>query len=627
MNPTEESAEATETPETEVTEPAATEETMAATEPVYALDTAYETAPVEIPRVAGEDNLHIFGYYDSAVGEEMVVEYTYEEIPAYTVEISMGHGALRDQYEWVLIELIYRVEKLLIPVLIVSLVVFAITAVYLCCAAGKKPGALEIRPGGLNCLPIDLYLVAAAGGVTLCSFGVVEGGGYLMQKDIQTSVLFIALCAYGACLLFVGFWFAFAAQAKTTGGYFWRNSLCGRSLKLIAWLWQGFLKLCGWLWKVTDEKLEPLLVRIAKALWKILKFFWFQLKRVVIWLCRKLLQGCDWLSRILGRFFSMLPLTWQFLLIGFSLVVFLYIMIRTYKVGYILIGFGVFFGVILYAASAFGILLENAKRMRKGDLDSKVDDKLLIGTFREFADELNGLADVAVVAAQKQLKSERMKTELITNVSHDIKTPLTSIINYVDLMEKPHSPQEQAAYLEVLSRQSQRLKKLIDDLMEMSKASTGNMAVDITRVNAVEAVNQALGEFADKLEKAQLIPVFRQPEKEIFMMADGRLVWRVLSNVLSNAVKYALPGTRVYIDLLELEGKVVLSLKNISRESLNVSADELLERFVRGDTARNTEGSGLGLNIAQSLMELQKGKLELLVDGDLFKVTLIFPGM
>ena len=230
------------------------------------------------------------------------------------------------------------------------------------------------------------------------------------------------------------------------------------------------------------------------------------------------------------------------------------------------------------------------------------------------------------MAAQKQLKSERMKTELITNVSHDIKTPLTSIINYVDLLQKPHTPEEEKTYLEVLNRQSQRLKKLIEDLMEMSKASTGNLTADITKLDAVESVNQALGEFADKLEKAQLTPVFRHPEESVAMMADGRLAWRVLSNLLSNTVKYALPGTRVYIDVMALEGKVIISLKNISRDELNVDADELMERFVRGDDSRNTEGSGLGLNIAKTLMELQKGQLQLLVDGDLFKVTLIFPG-
>ena len=214
---------------------------------------------------------------------------------------------------------------------------------------------------------------------------------------------------------------------------------------------------------------------------------------------------------------------------------------------------------------------------------------------------------------------------MITNVSHDIKTPLTSIINYVDLLEKPHTEEEGRQYLEVLHRQSQSMKKLIEDLMEMSKATTGNMTVDITQVDAGEAVNQALGEFADKLEKAGLTPVFRYPEEPVAILADGRLTWRVLSNLLSNVVKYALPGTRLYIDLIQLESQVVISLKNISREELNISADELTERFVRGDASRNTEGSGLGLNIAQSLMELQKGQLQLLVDGDLFKVTLLFP--
>lgn len=219
-----------------------------------------------------------------------------------------------------------------------------------------------------------------------------------------------------------------------------------------------------------------------------------------------------------------------------------------------------------------------------------------------------------------------MKTELITNVSHDIKTPLTSIINYVDLLQKPHTPEEEKTYLEVLNRQSQRLKKLIEDLMEMSKASTGNLTADITKLDAVESVNQALGEFADKLEKAQLTPVFRHPEESVAMMADGRLAWRVLSNLLSNTVKYALPRhAGVYRrDGAGGEGH------HFPEEHLPGRAERgrrrAVERFVRGDDSRNTEGSGLGLNIAKTLMELQKGQLQLLVDGDLFKVTLIFPG-
>ena len=263
--------------------------------------------------------------------------------------------------------------------------------------------------------------------------------------------------------------------------------------------------------------------------------------------------------------------------------------------------------------------------MQSGNLNEKINTEWLFGSFKTIAEDLNALADVVSVAAEKQLKAERMKTELITNVSHDIKTPLTSVINYVDLLQQPHSEEEGKQYLEVLSRQSARLKKLVEDLMDMSKASSGNMAVNTTKVDAVETVNQALGEFADKLEAANLTPVFRMPDSQLHMLADGRLTWRVLSNLLSNVVKYALPGTRVYLDLKKEGRWVVLSVKNISREALNISAEELTERFVRGDASRNTEGSGLGLNIAQSLMNLQKGSLELTVDGDLFKVTLAFP--
>ena len=232
---------------------------------------------------------------------------------------------------------------------------------------------------------------------------------------------------------------------------------------------------------------------------------------------------------------------------------------------------------------------------------------------------------MAVVAAREQSKSERMRSELITNVSHDIKTPLTSIINYVDLLQMPHTPEQEEEWLAVLNRQSGRLKKLIEDLIEMSKAASGSLPVDIVELDAGEAVNQALGEFADKLAAAELTPVFHAPENPVFMRADGRLVWRAMSNLLSNAVKYALPETRLYIDISRVEGNVLISMKNISREPLNISAEELMERFVRGDTSRNTEGSGLGLNIAKNLMELQKGQLQLLVDGDLFKATLIFP--
>ena len=270
---------------------------------------------------------------------------------------------------------------------------------------------------------------------------------------------------------------------------------------------------------------------------------------------------------------------------------------------------------------------EAIEAIASGALDTKLDVEKFHGQERDIAAAVNNIRAGLSDAIMDRIRNERMKADLITNVSHDIKTPLTSIINYVDLLQKAQTEEERKEYLEVLDRQSQRLKKLIDDLMDMSKASTGNMTVDITRVDAVEAVNQALGEFADKLDRAMLSPVFRHDDASVPMMADGRLVWRVLSNLLGNAVKYAMPGTRLYIDLSQMGGKVLLSVKNISREELNIGADELMERFVRGDGSRNTEGSGLGLNIAKSLMELQKGELQLLVYGDLFKVTLIFPGI
>ena len=277
---------------------------------------------------------------------------------------------------------------------------------------------------------------------------------------------------------------------------------------------------------------------------------------------------------------------------------------------------------VLYGAYAFGKLRDAAKKMSGGNLDEKIDCKYLPGCFGEFAGHLNALGDTCIEAAKKQMQSERMKSELITNVSHDIKTPLTSIINYVDLLQMTDDEQQRAEYLEVLSRQSQRLKKLIEDLMEMSRANSGNVAVEITPTDVCEAVNQALGEFADTLETCGLKILCRTPAEPVMALCDGKHLWRVLSNVLSNTAKYAMPGTRVYVDVTRQGQKVEISIKNISAQMLNISAEELMERFVRGDSSRNTEGNGLGLNIAKSLMELQNGRLELVVDGDLFKVVL-----
>ena len=524
---------------------------------------------------------------------------------------------------WELMEQLWVYRFELIGLCAGSLLGFVLLLIYLCCVAAKKPKSEEIRPAGFNRLPLDLY----AGAVVCAVVFAVWAGYELIVWNLDyfdpwwLLWALVGAMAYAGCLLIVCFLFGCAAQFKAPGGFWYKHSFivwCFRlAWKILCTLFTWVVLLC--------KKLLP----AGKRLWEFGKAL---CRKLFSWAIRVLKQGCAVIKKIviflwrsLARFASLLPLTWQWLLTAFVLVLIMMIVARTYSAVAVMLGLLVIIAIVLYGTYCFGTLLETTKRMSKGNLESKVEDKLLLGSFREFAGHLNDLADVAVEAARKQMKSERMKAELVTNVSHDIKTPLTSIINYVDLLQKAKTPEQTEQYLEVLERQAQQLKKLIEDLMEMSKASTGNMAVELAAVDPVEAVNQALGEFSDKLEAAQLTPVFQTPETALRMMADGRLTWRVLSNLLSNAVKYALPGTRLYIDIGGADGKVMISLKNISREQLNVSSEELLERFVRGDASRNTEGSGLGLNIALNLMELQKGKLQLLVDGDLFKATMIFP--
>lgn len=228
-------------------------------------------------------------------------------------------------------------------------------------------------------------------------------------------------------------------------------------------------------------------------------------------------------------------------------------------------------------------------------------------------------------AIAQNMKSERLKTELITNVSHDIKTPLTSIINYVDLLKKEKMPNEKATeYLMILDNKSQRLKKLTEDLVEASKASSGNIKLNMEKLNVKELVKQVSGEFEDKFKERGLEEINSFPEDDIFIKADGRYMYRVLENIYSNVAKYALENTRVYLDVVKNQHTVVIQMKNISKQELNISADELMQRFVRGETSRNTEGSGLGLSIASSLTELQGGQFHIYLDGDLFKVTIGF---
>ena len=590
------------------------------------------TVPFETPVVPvfTEERVRTAEYWDEDAQQTMVVTYRYARMPNYTMELRVAPGGYRYDETYPMLELLQNNRNVLFVAVGAGLLLFAMLAVYLCCAAGRKPGTDVVRAGGLNRVPLDLYAFLVILGVGCIGVVFVEEADYLLELERTLALSIVGYGGFSCALMIVGFCFAFAAQVKTPEYFWWRNSLCGRvfSLFILAcrWCWKQWLRVWHWLPKAM-RWVWNLAARIFRACWKLVLWTWNLVMGILgtVWgFVARCGKAC---GRWIGRMYGMLPLVWQWLVAIPLLFFLLLINIGSASPAGILLRMGIVLLATVYLASAFGTLLAGARRMCDGDLGTKVDDKMLVGCFREFADSLNGLSDAALVAAREQLKSERMRTELITNVSHDIKTPLTSIINYVDLLQYPHTPEQEKEYLAVLSRQSARMKKLIDDLMEMSKAASGSLPVEITQVDAGEAINQALGEFADKLAAADLTPVFRQPEEPILMMADGRLAWRAMSNLLSNAVKYALPGTRLYIDLSRAGSSVMISMKNISREQLNVSADELMERFVRGDTSRNTEGSGLGLNIAKSLMELQKGQLQLLVDGDLFKATLIFPGV
>ncbi len=284
-------------------------------------------------------------------------------------------------------------------------------------------------------------------------------------------------------------------------------------------------------------------------------------------------------------------------------------------------------GIYLFKQNAEqGEIVEGIKRIRAGEVDFKVDVENVHGANLELADAVNNIGEGIRIAVKTSMKDEQMKSDLITNVSHDIKTPLTSIISYVDLLKRLKIEEEPAkSYIQVLEAKALRLKQLTDDLVEASKISSGNIILKNEKLNLTELVNQALGEFSEKLEDRGLIIVFANQNEEGYIYADSRRMWRVIENLFNNVCKYALENTRVYIDLVKEEGRVLLSVKNISACQMNIKPEELTERFIRGDSARSTEGSGLGLSIAKSLTAVQGGNFVIYLDGDLFKVTLDFP--
>jgi len=280
--------------------------------------------------------------------------------------------------------------------------------------------------------------------------------------------------------------------------------------------------------------------------------------------------------------------------------------------------------VILIAAYNVKRLGDFTRSIYEGDYEKKMDTSLLSGDLKKYGEYLNGISHGMSRTLEERMKSERMKTELITNVSHDIKTPLTSIINYTGLIKKEECSNENIReYIDIIDRQSAKLKKLIGDVIEASKASSGAVQTEMTDIDLSLLLVQLMGEYGSRMEERKLEIVSDLGGRELFVKADPRLLQRIMDNLFGNIVKYAQTGTRVYISG-ENDGRITrLIMKNISRSPLNISGDELMERFVRGDSSRNTEGSGLGLSIARSLSEIMGGSLSINIDGDLFKTELL----
>lgn len=327
-----------------------------------------------------------------------------------------------------------------------------------------------------------------------------------------------------------------------------------------------------------------------------------------------------------------IPLCWKAVIVYAIVFIFCMILIGALLSG----GEGVAIPVIILLAivitlgyAGFIVMInelhKGGKELANGNMSHKIETKYMFGAFKEHGENLNNINESIQLAVEERMKSERMKTELITNVSHDIKTPLTSIINYVDLLEKEGIEKEpEKSYIDVLARQSARLKKLIVDLVDASKASTGNVDIELECMDANMLLTQAAAEYEDKLSNNGMILIVNTIPAPANIMADGRHLWRVFDNLLNNASKYAMEGTRVYAQVESNSEKVVIVFKNISKEPLNISSDDLMERFIRGDSSRNTEGSGLGLSIAKSLCNLMGAEFDIKIDGDLFKAIVTF---
>ena len=447
--------------------------------------------------------------------------------------------------------------------------------VFLARAAGRRVGREEAVAGWQEKIPFDLYAVVVLGGSAMLVAAAASGMEDTFQGFEPIMIAVVLACCAAAYALFLAFWMTLCARVKL--GRWWENTVC-------CWLLRLCRRFLRWCWRV---------------------------------LCRA------WGA--LAGFVRGIPLVWRTAVGCCVIGVLLFALESNHADGLLLMLIAVLSVAACLLSMQLRRLQKGGEALAAGDLTSQVDTSHMYFDLKRHGENLNAISHGMSIAVEQRLKSERLKTELITNVSHDIKTPLTSIVNYVDLLQREHTPEQEREYLTVLDRQAHKLKKLTVDLVEMSKASTGNIPCHIARRSVRELIDQTVGEYAEKLSAARLEPVVTLPDEELYCLCDGALMWRVLDNLLSNACKYACAGTRLYIAARREGETVAFSFKNISRDALNIDPDELMERFVRGDSSRTTEGSGLGLNIAKSLVELQKGTFSIAIDGDLFKVGFVLP--
>lgn len=471
-------------------------------------------------------------------------------------------------------------SKLMFPMLagaIFGSVLWLIGMVWLTVTAGRRPEDEEIHLNGFD----RWYTEIAAGAVigiwlagTIISGTLIANSSLGYSHAVVTVIVTCLICGtYTMAWFLIGY---LSLVRRIKAGTLWKNSLIRTVLK---WIGKCSGKLSDFARAFSRNTAEKIKVLLVGGAFLFLQF---------------LIIGCGFTGA--GVFLIIL------LIVDAAAVIF-----------------------IIRKADGLDLIMDGLKKISDGELQYKIKTDTLTGKQKVMAEYINNIGSGLDVAVENSLKKERMQTELITNVSHDLKTPLTSIINYVDLMkrENPTDPKIQE-YLRILDEKSQRLKVLTEDVVEASKASTGNIKLEMNDIDFVEMVQQVIGEFEEKFQEKNLTMMVHFTDEPSIIYADGQRMWRVLENVFGNVVKYAMEGTRVYAEISNRNKKVTFSLKNISAQPLNISADELTERFIRGDVARNTEGSGLGLSIAKSLTELQGGEFKLYLDGDLFKVMITF---